>query len=97
MHPLDPSLHHIYIFYVRITLNGGYQEYFGPYNMTVGCFDNPNFISTVNLYVGDSNSDIYSFLDPIPSEEWCIPTINEIVTTTGATWSPLPDKLTTCT
>ena len=60
--------------------------------MNIGCFsgsvtftDSGSFITTVNLYVGASVSNVYTFHVPTSNRAWCVITQNLIVNTDGST------------
>ena len=36
--PTNTALHQAYVFYVKVTVDGGYSQYMGPYTLNVGCF-----------------------------------------------------------
>jgi len=84
------------VFYTKITALGGSNAYFGSWTVNVGCFpgsvtftDAGNFVTNVNLYVGDSVSNIYTFNQPSSNRAWCVKTANAIVNpdATGTTWT----------
>jgi hypothetical protein len=56
-------------------------QWFGPYDLRVGCYtgasgsviytDSPSFVSNVNLFVGDSALNVYTFFMPTADRSWC--------------------------
>jgi len=92
--PKDSSLHKKYTFFVRVEASGGSFGWFGPYSLDVGCtpssvsfVDNPEYITSVLLNVGDDVTDTYIFKAPTASRSWCIIMKNEIVNPDGTPWT----------
>ena len=88
--PSDTSLHQQYIFYLRATLLGGYEQYFGSYTLNVGCIsgqvtftNDPSLATTGTLLAGSTQ---YTFAIPTSSLTWCTLATNEIVQVGGAAW-----------
>jgi hypothetical protein len=67
--PQDSSLHQQYDFHIKSSAYGGSTQFFGTYELLVGCFtasvtytDNAAFTSTgVAKLVGDSVDSVYTF------------------------------------
>ena len=91
-----------HVFYVRVTADGGSQDFFGPYTLEVGCTstsvvltDNPAFILDVPKWVGDPLTNIYNFALPTADRAWCVILSNVIVNLDGSAWT-LPAKFDDC-
>jgi len=97
--PLDNTLHRGYLFYIKVTSAGTNSilnppdttEFFGPYDLRVGCYadtltitDNASYMTILpNIYVGDNNQDRYTLLYPTASVSWCVPITTSIYTDLG--------------
>lgn len=64
----DTSLHQAYSFFIKITLTGGSNAYFGPFTLNVGCFSGSvnfsnagNFVANLNVLYDESPIDVYTF------------------------------------
>jgi hypothetical protein len=97
--PSDNSQHLKYTFYIKVTARSGpagaSNKYFGPYELDIGCTPtsvtftdaSSGFVSNVNVYVGDSVVDKYTFAPPTSSRAWCQIVKHEIVDLDGTPWS----------
>ena len=92
--PTDNTQHTYYSFFTKVTALGGSTQFFGPYNLQVGCIptsvvftDNPSFVNSVSLFVGDSTANVYTFNQPSSSRAWCTIKTNKIRNTDGSVWS----------
>jgi hypothetical protein len=97
--PNDNALHQSYVFYIKTTALGGSTHFFGPYTLQMGCtgggsgsvtFSNAgSFDVDQPKYVGDSTSNVYTMVNPIPNRAWCVVIDNTIVNpdSTGTSWS----------
>jgi len=92
-------LHQYYTFYVKVTADGGSKTFFGPYELNVGCFaasvsysDHPNFISSINMLVGDITLGAYTLMQPSATRAWCVIQSNEIIKADESSWTG-PAKL----
>ena len=66
--PTDENAHTKYTFFVRVGADGGSLQFFGSYTLHVGCTalstsysDNAGFVTSINLFVGASPTNIYTF------------------------------------
>lgn len=72
-------MHQAYVFYVKVTADGGSNAFFGPYTLNVGCdnsyvnyADNVAFVSTVAKLVGDDKASVYTFQLPNADRAYCL-------------------------
>jgi hypothetical protein len=98
--PTDTSLHQGYTFYTKVTVSGGSNKFFGPYEVKVGCYagsvtysDAGDLVTSPTKYVGQALTSAYTFKNPVPSQSYCAVVSNVIVKTNGNTWTGA-DKLT---
>jgi hypothetical protein len=90
----DEDLHQAYVFFVKVTANGGSTAFFGPYTLNVGCSndyvtyaDNAAFVTSVSKLVGDDKASVYTFELPTTDRAYCQILTTEIVNADGSTWT----------
>ena len=95
--PTDENVHQAYVFYVKVTADGGSSAFFGPYTLNVGCAnsyviyqDNAAFVTSVSKLVGDDKTAVYTFQLPTADRAYCLVQSTEIVNSDGLTWSGDP-------
>jgi len=66
--PTNTALHKAYVFYVKVSTNGGSSAFFGPFTLSVGCFspavtftESPTFINTGTVSVQGPTTSLYMF------------------------------------
>jgi len=88
------------VFYLKVSADGvnssphaDSTQWFGPYDLRVGCYtgsvtysDSPSFIPAINLKVGDSALNAYTFYMPTSTLPWCAIISNTIAKSTGEIW-----------
>ena len=96
------TLHQSVTFYMQVTAAGGKEDYFGPYEIIFGCFDEivtitqaENFSNSMSYFVGDVV--MYQMQNPTITREYCKVVSNKIVTddASGSTWM-FPAKIKDC-
>jgi hypothetical protein len=96
------TLHQSVTFYMQVTAAGGKVEYFGPYEIIFGCFDEivsitqaENFSNSISVFVGDVAT--YQMQNPTITRDYCQVVSNKIVTNdaSGSTWV-FPAKIKDC-
>jgi len=100
--PTDTSLHQAYVFYVKVTADGGHAEFMGPYTLNVGCFDaiatyadGAGLVTSyaISVATNPATQEI-TFINPTasPSEisAYCVPETNTIVNPDGTAYTVTP-------
>ncbi len=92
--PADTSLHQPYTFYTKVSAQGGSTAFFGPYTLNIGCFtgvvtfaDHSSLVTTVDKWVGDSTSTVYTFNLPTSTLSFCDVQTNSLVNLDGSTYT----------
>jgi len=94
--PTNTATHLKFVFYVKVSALGGSNAFFGPYTLDVGCTptsvvyaDNAGLTTNVNVIVGASVANIYTFAQPTSTRSYCTIITNLIVNpdASGTSWS----------
>ena len=99
---VDNTLHQPYSFYIKVSAWGGSTAYFGPYTLNVGCFDGTVyimddglFLTSMQVYVGNSATSVYTYKPPYSDVEYCIILSNEVVGLDEGPWVGTPQMIPT--
>mmetsp|Transcript_41185 Transcript_41185/g.62643 ORF Transcript_41185/g.62643 Transcript_41185/m.62643 type:complete len:223 (+) Transcript_41185:1720-2388(+) len=93
--PVDKSAHTRYDFYIYFSCEGGYIKYTNQKSLIVGCtsdalvYDNPTYTphAGITLNVGDSGTDIFTYLEPTFTPTYCN-MVSHTLTTISNTLNP---------